>query len=500
MDSGPGLSCATFRLFDARGQERLRLDEVDSTLAWLSLFAGELRFYSIELEHLSVEIRVDTGGNFLVGGIPVGQSGSESGLGDWLLEQHRIVVRDSELTWIDERLGGTPLELEDVDVLVEQLFWTHRFGLRAKPPLEVASPIDIRGDLRGHSLSNPSGWAGRIYLGIGYANLAALRQWFKLPMQTTEGSGSVQIWCTLQHGQPREITADVALSNVHTRLREDLSELQLASMRGRLGWRSDSTGMAIWARGLSFATPDGVDLPPADISYSRTLPRPNRPIQSEVAFDALEIDALTRLIDRLPLDAALRTRLAEINPRGRLRDFHLHWGDSFTWSEPYTVRGGFEDVAVSRTGALPGIAHMTGRLDGSERGGSIILNAAATELDMPTVFVGPLPLDRLEAKASWSVHDGVPKIALERVSLSNKDIAGEVSGRYEVVPGGPGIDRSQGNVRVGIRTGGVALHTSGGSRSGTAMVATSDRVCHRDRCPSHFARRSTPVSVDASRR
>ena len=55
------------------------------------------------------------------------------------------------------------------------------------------------------------------------------------------------------------------------------------------------------------------------------------------------------------------------------------------------------------------------------------------------MFVGPLPLDRLEAKASWTVHDGVPKIALERVSLSNKDIAGEVSGRYEVVPGGPGM-------------------------------------------------------------
>ncbi len=435
----PRLILRDVRLLDERGQERLKLEEVDSTLAWLSLFAGELRFYSIELEQLSLEIRIDTGGNLLVAGIPVGQSGGERGLGDWLLEQHRIVVRDSELIWVDERLGGTPLELEDVEVLVEQRFWTHRFGLRAKPPLEVASPIDFRGDLHGRSFSNLSGWAGRLYLGIGYANLAALRPWFKLPMHTTEGSGSLQIWGTLQRGQPGEITADVGLANVHARLREDLPELELSHLRGRLGWRSDPTGISIWARGLSFTTPDGVDLPPADISYSRTLPGASRPLESEVAFDAVELDALTRLIDRLPLDAALRTRLAEVNPRGQLRDFHLHWRDSFSWSGPYDVRGRFEDVAVSPTGSLPGISHVTGRLDGSERGGSILLNAAATELVMPSVFVGTLPLDRLEARASWTVSGGVPNIALERVAVSNKDIAGEVSGRYQVVPGGPGI-------------------------------------------------------------
>jgi uncharacterized protein YhdP len=234
----PRLILRDVSLLDKQGQERLKLEKVDSTLAWLSLFAGELRFYSIEFAQLSLEIRRDTAGRLLVAGIPVGQAGGDSGLGDWLLEQDTIVVRDSELTWIDERLGGTPLELEDVELRVEQLFWSHRFGLRAKPPMEVASPVDIRGDLRGGSLSDPSGWSGRVYLGIGYANLGALRQWFELPMQTSEGSGSVQVWGNLQRGQLREMTADVAMSNVRTRVGDEVPELQLASLSGRLGWRS----------------------------------------------------------------------------------------------------------------------------------------------------------------------------------------------------------------------------------------------------------------------
>jgi uncharacterized protein (TIGR02099 family) len=435
----PRLILRDLSLLDERGQERLKLEEVDSTLAWLSLFAGELRFYSIEVEHLSLEVRMDANGGLVVAGIPVGASSGENGLGDWLLEQNRIVLRDSELTWIDERLGGTPLELEEVEILVEQRFGAHRFGLRAKPPVEVASPIDLRGDLRGRSFGDPSGWSGRLYLSIGSANLAALREWFKLPLQTTGGSGGLQIWTTLQQGQPREVTADVSLSDVHTRLRDDLPELQLSSLRGRLGWHSDANGMVIWARGLRFTTPDGVDLPPADISYSRTLPRAGRPLESEVAFDAVELDAVTRLVDRLPVDAAVRTRLAELNPLGRLQDVHLTWRDTFDWSGPYTVRGGFKDVAVSPAGSLPGVAHVTGHLEGNERGGSIVLGATATELNMPLVFVGPLPLDKLTAKASWTIAGGVPTVMLERAEVANKDVAGEVSGRYEAVTDAPGI-------------------------------------------------------------
>ncbi len=442
----PRLILRQVSLLDAQGQELLKLQEVDSTLSWLSLFVGELRFNSIELEHLGLEIRRERSGQLLVAGIPVGESGGDGGLGDWLLAQHRIVVRHSHLTWIDETLGGTPLELEDVDVLLEQLFWTHRFGLRARPPIEFASRIDIRGDLRGHSFSDPLGWSGQIYFGIAYVDLAALRQWLELPMQTTRGSGSLQIWGGLQHGRPHEMTADVVLSDVQTRLGDDVPELRLSSLRGRLGWRSGARLVQMWARGLTFATPDGVYLPPADITYSRTRPGPGRPLDAEVAFDALEIDAMVRLVDRLPVDPTLRSRLADVNPRGRLRDFRIGWREPFSWGGPYGVSGGFQDVALNASGRMPGITHVTGTIDASERGGSVALNAESAVLDMPTVFIAPLQLDTLQAKASWTFSDGVPKVALERVAVSNKFLAGQVSGRYEAVSGGPGVIDVTGNL------------------------------------------------------
>jgi hypothetical protein len=292
------------------------------------------------------------------------QSGGDSGLGDWLLAQHRIVVRDSRLIWVDETLGGVPLELKDVDVQVKQLFWTHRFGVRATPPIEVAAPIDIRGDLLGRSFREP--WLVRPGL---------LR--YRLCRSAPCGSGSAAVQTTGARAPPvwgrlerAATSADVALSNLHTRLADEVPELQVSSLRGRLGWRSDARAFQLWARGLTFATPDGVLLPPADISYSRTRPGANRPPAAELAFDAVELDAVVRLLDRLPLDPELRARLHELNPRGRLRTFHVRWREPFSWSGPYAVSGSFKDVAVNPSGRVPGMSHVNGEVDASERGGS----------------------------------------------------------------------------------------------------------------------------------
>src|SRR5262245_16210721 len=62
----PRLILRDLSLLDATGRERLKLEEVDSTLSWLSLFSGELRFSSIEVEQLSLEVRVDASGALTV--------------------------------------------------------------------------------------------------------------------------------------------------------------------------------------------------------------------------------------------------------------------------------------------------------------------------------------------------------------------------------------------------------------------------------------------------
>jgi uncharacterized protein (TIGR02099 family) len=187
-----------------------------------------------------------------------------------------------------------------------------------------------------------------------------------------------------------------------------------------------------------FATPDGVRLPPADISYARVRHGSREPERSEMTFDALDLEAVERLLDRLPLDAGVRMRLAELKPRGTLHDFHVVWLDQFDLSKAYSVRGGFRNVAWHASGYLPGTSNVTANLTATEHGGSLNGTLTSTQIDMPAVFVAPLPVQRAELKLNWAMVSRLPRVTLERIALSNAHLTGVVTGTYDAAEDGPG--------------------------------------------------------------
>jgi uncharacterized protein (TIGR02099 family) len=435
----PRLILQDVRLYDRTGVERLALESVDSTVSWASLVAGEPRFYSIEVTHLSLEVRRDVHGTLIVAGFPLAENNQgEGGLADWLLEQRRIVLRDTDLTWIDEALGGEPLVLKDMEFRVDKLFTRHRFGLRAVPPLEVASPIDLRGDVSGSTFAEFKGWHGQLYLQVGYADLAALRKWFPLPLQVSNGVGGMRVWMNFAEGRVRNLTADAELSGVQLRLQPDLPELELTQVQGRLIWKEGRTGMELAVENLAFATPDNLMLPPADIRYRRSGSEAGPGARFEVEFDALDLAAVARLMDRLPIDGLVRAKLEEMHPRGTLRGFTVSWQDHWDIHGKYTVRGSFEDLTLSPSGYMPGFSLVSGAVNADQEGGTLTLRAAAAQLDMPQVFIAPLPLDSLSAKLAWSMDKGSPLVRLEYLAFTNPNVAGNVAGSYKVVPGQPG--------------------------------------------------------------
>ncbi len=434
----PRLELQDVRLYDRQGQERLALASVDSTLSWASLLALEPRFHSIEVSGLSFEVRRDAAGALLIAGIPLRGGSGDDGLADWLLRQHRVALRDSEITWVDETLGGTPLELKQVQLEVDRLFRRNRFGLRAVPPLEVASPVDLRGDLDGGTLRDLREWRGQLYLGVAYADLAALRHWVLLPVQVERGAGGMQVWIDVQGGRVRGVTADVRLSGVRTRLRDDLSELELERLQGRLAWQIEPDRWEFAADDLNFATPDGLVLAPADIRYVRSGREADPDALYEVQFDALDVAAVTHLVDRLPVDETLRERLAELQPRGTVTGFRLSWRGSIKDSGEYAIKGTFENLAVRPSGYVPGVAAVSGMLDANQHGGSLTLRAGASAVEMPRVFVEPLPLDGLNARVAWTMPDGRPLVRLESVTFSSAHLEGSLAGSYQAQDEGPG--------------------------------------------------------------
>ncbi len=434
----PRLILRDVKVYDAGGVERLTLALVDSTLSWRSLLVLQPRFHSIELTSLSLDVHRDTDGTVRIAGLALRPKGNDSGLVDWLLQQQRIRVVNSELTWIDEQLGAVPLRLTKVQFRVEKYFGGHRFGLRAVPPIEVGAPVDIRGDLKGESMHGLAKLRGGLYLQVGYADLAALRQWLAVPFAISRGAGGVQLWMDINGGRVQSITADVRLSGVLAQLRDDLPPLELDRMQGRLSWMSPPGMEEFAATRLAFTTPDGLQLPQADIRYRRRGAADDPGARYELLFDRLDLEAVTRLLDRLPVEATLRGRLSELQPRGGLRNFNFSWQRSPAGQLQYTMRGNFDDLAVSPSGYLPGFTSVSGTVDADQRGGMLALRAGAAELAMPRVFVEPLPLSSLAAKVVWSMSDGLPLVRVENASFTNAHLSGSLAGTYQAQGEGPG--------------------------------------------------------------
>lgn len=426
----PRLVLERVAVLDAAGRRALEFSRVDNTLSWLSLPALELRFYALDIYRPALSVRRDARGVISIAGIELAGGGDRGGFAGWLLRQRDIEVHDATLSWTDEQRGAPPIELKDVNLQLFNSGSRHRFGLRATPPAALAAPLDLRGDLAGESVGALADWNGRLFLQLDYADIAAWRTWIPFPIEFPRGAGALRAWLTFSEDRLVEAVADVRLANVLTRLAPDLPELDLAELAGRLGWKQSAAGFEITTSRLGLTTAGGLTLNPTDFLLRYSGASGRRPAQGELRASALELAPLVALADRLPLGAETRRQLAEYSPKGTFYDTAVRWSGDWGNPQQYSVRGRFQNLSLNRVGRVPGFTGVSGSLEAVERGGTLILSARKSRVDMPLVFRDALEFDALTAQVAWSRSDGETEVRLNNVAFSNAHLAGAVFGIY----------------------------------------------------------------------
>lgn len=449
----PQLMLENVTVFDAANQSALQLARVDNTLSWLSLLTLDLRFHSIALYQPMLNVKRDKGGTLWVAGIEIsGQSQDGGGVVDWLLRQREIVISDATISWLDEMRAAPPLDLKSVKLHIVNRGVRHRFGLYAVPPPEYAGALDIRGDLSGESIRALSNWNGQLFLQLDYADIAAWRAWVPFPVEFPRGAGALRMWLGFSQHELRELTADVRLANVRTRLAKDLPELDMEQLSGRIAWKSSAAGFELSTVKLGLTAQGGLTLQPVDFVLRLSEGRDRKPARGELRANSLDLRPLTALADRLPLAVDLRKKMAELSPKGSLHDLAVRW--SGDWQQPvqYSVRGRFQNLVMNRYGKIPGFSGVSGNIDGSEKAGSLYLNAGNATIDMPLVFRDPLEFEKLNAHIEWSRRGADSELIFNSMSFSNPHLAGSLSGSYRLLPDSKGIiDLNGGLTRADAR-------------------------------------------------
>ncbi|MBZ0104168.1 MAG: TIGR02099 family protein [Sulfuricella denitrificans] len=439
----PQLNMHGVDVFDAAGNPALHLAHIEGTLAWWNLALGEIRLHSLEIDHPNLALRRTAKGEIYVGGVWVNQPGSESGFADWLLRQHRIIVRGATLTWQDELRQAPLLALNQLNLRLENRGHRHRFGLRAVPPPALALPLDIRGDLKGDGLGDFSGWSGMLYSRLDYTNVSLWRNWVDLPFQIEHGSGGVRLWLGLDGKILKSLTLDLQLKDVLGRLSPDLQQLDMAQAAGRLSLSDLAPGRFLQASNFSFRLRDGAALGPVSASLKVYPARNKSPARGELKIDSLDLAPLLALSDYLPVDDEMRSGLQQLQPKGSLREFSAGWSGSWPELQHYEVRSKFINLSI-RPYALasgrqaPAFANLSGNVDFNEKIGALNLKSRQLSLLFPGVFDHALDLDVLTAQLSWSKKGEQHEFKLANASVNNNHLAGTAFGTYRTSSDGPG--------------------------------------------------------------
>ncbi|WP_240950428.1 YhdP family protein [Collimonas pratensis] len=461
----PHLTLDNVVIHDKSGQAALTLPQVAATISWRSLLVGSVRLAALEIDRPDLQIERDAQGNLFVGGILVNSKEKNDGAGaEWLLAQHRIVIRNGQLRWRDDLRKAPELTLTNIDLVLQNRWRRHQLSVRATPPAAFAAPLDVRANfvhpVFAQKTADVKRWTGTLYANLHDTDLAVWKDYFDYPLELTQGRGTLQAWLDLDHAKVRNFTADLQLTNLSMRLRRDLEPLALESVSGRVSAHEvlgpvpqddaptfGANGHAVELSDFSLKTADGLTLPRTTISETYVPAQGKLGEKYTLQAKALDLQTLASFAQRLPLTAPQIKMIDDFAPRGQLRDFSAQWQGAYPAITAYTAKGSFEGLtinpqlprpaqpktasqpAMAAVPAIPGVDNLSGSINASQDGGSIHLASEKMQLNLPGFFEDPLlPFDKLDMQASWVFQQKNLLLKIDSMNFLQDGVAGTLSG------------------------------------------------------------------------
>ncbi|MEI7612294.1 MAG: YhdP family protein [Betaproteobacteria bacterium] len=452
----PDLTLLDVRISDAAGRPALAFSRVEAILSWWSVPSAKLKLRLLRIDEPTLNLRRDREGRIFIAGIPLSQEQNDGDVSDWVLAQRRIRIQHATLVWEDELRQAPVLELKELNFALDNDGKRHRFGLTALPPEGLASAIDLRGDFRGKELDKLDAWSGKGYAQIDYADLAVWRQWIDYPVALPHGRGAVRAWVDFSEGRLHELTADLSLRDVNLRLAPELPVLELDHMSGRLGANFSDTGFKVSGRGVELVTRsqlahkgaapepralrEALRIAPTDFHVEWLPENDGKAVAGSASASHMDLGVLARLAGYLPFDEHSRQLLNDYAPQGQVSGLSATWKGDASHLDAYSLKAGFEHLALKAQGYFPGFSGLSGALEADQKGGAATLRAQQSSIDLPSIFPEPqIVLDKLGAQAKWKIsRSGVLDAELSHVEFSGPEAAGSAQGTYRNTGEGPG--------------------------------------------------------------
>lgn len=473
----PRLVVRDVAIDDDAGREAFSAGEIRAVLSLRSLLAGRPALVLLEIDAASLRVERIAAHRLRVAGNDVDLDAvSGGGALDRLFAQRRIVLRHARIDW-EDRVVGESATLRDIDVELGSVGARHRASLRAPELLDVGSQIDVAVEFRRPLLARVGDWhrwRGEAYVGAARIDLAALarrwREWGGADPGVAVAAGRARVrgWSRFERGALVDALVKIAADDVSASV--DGRPLPLRTVAAEARARRQADGSTLVALPvLSLADEQGWSLSASGGDSRFVLSEDGRPVAARLALARFDASGLPGLLGRLPVPESLRDGLAALRIAGVVDRLAVDWSadpvadGAGVVPSRFGVDLAFERLSFHRVEApprpgelkLPGFDNVSGSVRLTEHGGRAALHGEPVVLSFPGLFAEPdVPLDRLDAQASWTVGPppspgAAPAIDLnvEAFRFANADASGSVSGRYRTGGKGAGIVDLKGSLQ-----------------------------------------------------
>ena len=460
----PSVALRDVRVLDPTGRTGLHVPRVLAAFSVLSLGRGG--FEQLVIDEPELELRRTTDGRLLVAGIDLsGDSQGDTAAADWFFSQSEFLVRGGRVRWVDEQRQAPPVQLSDVQFVARNGYGRHQLRVDATPDAAWGDRFTLIGQFRQPFFSRHPGywreWDGQAYADLGRVDVSRLRQYADLKtdwgVDLQGGHGALRLWADLKKGVLTSATADVALGAVSATFDQRLQPLAFASLTGRIGWRNPGSGMEVSTRDLHFVDADGLAWPGGNVRLGYRDGAGGLPAGGELVGDKLDLAALAKIAQRLPLPPAVHERLAQHPVQGLVERIDARWNGPLEAPQDWRVQTRVSGLAVAARAAparpggepvegIPGLEGAAIELEATPVSGHAALEIQNGALEFPGVFQEPrIPLAELKATARWRVREGGHiELDVDQLALNNQDATGSFKARWQTAAGQQGAERFPG--------------------------------------------------------
>ncbi|WP_199154481.1 YhdP family protein [Chromobacterium sp. ASV23] len=405
--------------------QALTLSAVTVQPSWTSLLAGEPRL-SVLADGPSVELRRDPNGVIYLNGFDLSSGPShDNALGNWLLRQPSLEIRNARLSWVDERLGLPRLDLQQGRLLLERTLLGHKLQLSGLPAATLGKGFELSAGWRGDDIDHWQDWSGTLRVALNGARASVWSRYMRDlgVLRSGEGDGTLEM--AFSDGSISSLQADVSVRDA-AYTPPSARELVLPQLQGKLQLDRQSGGSyRIAASDLTLASATGLAF---DKSSIKGEWRPGAQGGGELTLDNVDVGNLNPFIHALGLDR--NPLFARFAPRGALHDLTVGWQGPVEAPHSFKLKSRFEKLAWQPFADVPGVSGVSGKVAFDEHGGRLQLDTGQSEVVYPELFGHSLPFDKLVADVEWTQKGAGLDIALRKVVFANDDLNGQVSGSY----------------------------------------------------------------------